>query len=303
MKYLLLSIALFASWQSHACNACGCAAQSPSVGLLAQTEGHFIGLQYTGRWYESHHDGVEAGKPPAHEFFQTAQLMGRVSIGKRWQVYAFVPWQYNQKTEAGVSNVMSGLGDISVIGNYMLFKNDIGCGIEQQLQVGGGFQAPTGSYDNNVLGSGDELAPSMQAGTGAWDLLGHLRYTVQKQKIGISLEGTYANTFANHQDYKYGNRLTALAQVFGRLNTKSLSFLPIGGLRYEQAAADYDNYTVRSIAQYTGGYMMFATAGLHVSKGNWRVMVNGYIPVTQHYGDGLVCAKGRMDLGIVRTFR
>lgn len=302
MRYLFIVIAVFASWQSHACNACGCAAQGPSIGLLTQTEGHFAGLQYQARWFESRHDGAEAGKPPAREFFQTVQAWGRYSFNPRFQVYAFLPWQYNVKKEAGEQNVLSGIGDVSVLGVYRVLKTGIECNWQQELQAGGGFKAPTGYYDNSVLGGGDAIAPAMQAGTGAWDMLGHMRYTIQNPRLGLSVEGNYSYTFANQQDYKYGNRINAGAQAFGRLKKWNLNFLPSLGLRYEQAASDYDNYTTRSIAPYTGGYMFFATAGLQAGKGRLRGMVNGYYPVSQNYGDGLVSSRGRFEGGMICSF-
>lgn len=295
-------IGLLASWQSQACNACGCAAQSPSIGLLAQSEGHFAGLQYQARWFESRHDGAEAGKPPAKEFFQTVQAWGRYSINPRWQVYAFLPWQHNVKREDGTENVLSGIGDLSVLGTYRVFKSGMECSWQQEVQAGGGFKAPTGHYDNSVLGGGDALAPAMQAGTGAWDVLGHLRYTIQRPKYGMSVEANYTYAFANHQDYKYGNRVNANAQAFARLKKWNLNFLPMAGLRYEQAASDYDNYTARSVAEYTGGYMLFATAGIQVGKGRLRGIVNGYYPVSQNYGDGLVSSLGRFEGGVVCAF-
>lgn len=184
-----------------------------------------------------------------------------------------------------------------------LLKPNGNCGGWQHfLQAGAGVKMPTGAYDNSVLGSGDAMAPSMQAGTGSWDYLANANYTLRHADWGLNLEGSYTITTPNHQTYKYGNRLSSAAQVFREIPWHNLRWIPAVGMRYEQSQQDYDNFPTRSLAEYTGGYFWYATAGLHVYAQKWGAELGFNLPAAQHYGDGLVKAKGRLELGLLRLF-
>lgn len=305
MKKIFVTISMLgAASGAFACNTCGCAATNQSVGILPELAGHFIGLQYQYRWYESQHDKSEAPQPAGHEYYQTVQLWGRYALGKRVQLFGFLPYQYNSKTESGARNVLSGIGDATVLANYQILRPKTTCDTwAQYLQAGGGVKMPTGKYNNAILGGGDELAPNMQAGSGSWDFLANANYTLQHGKGGLNVEAAYALTLPNHQDYKYGNRLSGSMQAFYSLEKKKLRILPAAGFRYEQAAQDYDNYTVRSLADYTGGYMLYATVGAQAYYNkHWAITATGYLPAAQYYGDGLVKSRGKVDGGVIYLF-
>ena len=303
MKRIFLLLTTFSAISAHACNTCGCAASNQYLGILSQLPGNFIGLQYSYRWYESYHDGTEPGKPPGREYYQQAQLWGRYKAGKRIQLFAFLPYQYNTKLEGGTRTTLSGIGDAMVMANVQLLRPKTTCSAwRHYLQAGGGIKAPTGAYNNMVLGSGDLLAPSMQAGTGSWDFMANANYTLQHGAWGLNGEGTYTVTKPNHQDYKYGNRVSGGLQAFHQWQQKTLRILPAVGLRYEQSVQDYDNYTARSKAAYTGGYMMYATAAIRIYNRHLGAELGYNQPVAQHYGDGLVASKGKVEAGIIYLF-
>jgi hypothetical protein len=302
-KALAIVVATLAAFQSHACNTCSCAASNQSLGILPQLSGHFIGLQYNYRWYESHHDAKEASKPTGHEYYQTTQLWGRYSLGKRIHFFAFVPFQYNLKREGASQNVLSGLGDITVLANYQIMRTGSTCEEWQHyLQVGVGVKAPTGAYDNTVLGSGDEIAPAMQAGTSSWDFVGNANYTLLHGSWGLNAEAGYTLTTPNHQSYKYGNRMSAGLQFFRQWKFKDLRVLPGLRINYEQSAQEYDNYATRSLAAYTGGNMLYGGATLHAFKKHWGAELQYNQPITQQYAEGLVQSKGKIEAGIVYLF-
>lgn len=303
MKKILALAAAFIAFESHACNTCGCAASNQYLGILPELSGNFIGLQYNYRWYESHHDAAEANKPAGQEYYQTAQLWGRYALGKRVQLFAFVPYQYNLKQEGGVKNTLSGIGDVTVLANVQILRPEGTCQSWQHyLQAGGGLKAPTGAYNNTVLGSGDELVPSMQAGTGSWDFVGNANYTLQHEMWGLNAEAAYTLTTPNHQTYKYGNRISGGVQIFHQFNRKALRLLPSLGVRYEQSAQDYDNYPTRSLAEYTGGNMTYATAGLRAYRKHFGFEASYSQPVSQHYAEGLVQSKGKVEAGVLYLF-
>jgi hypothetical protein len=303
MRKVLLLVASLVTFQAHACNTCGCAASNQYLGILSQLSGHFVGLQYNYRWYESHHDATEANKPAGHEYYQMAQLWGRYSLGKRVKLFAFVPYQYNVKNEGATKSTLSGLGDITLLANYQILRPQSTCEDWQHyLLAGAGVKAPTGSYDNKVLGNGDELAPSMQAGTGSWDFVGNANYTLQHNLWGLNAEASYTLTTPNHQTYKYGNRLSGGVQLFRQFSHKSLRLLPSVGVRYEQSAQDYDNYPTRSLAQYTGGSMTYGVVGVHAYRKHYGLEAAYSMPLAQNYAEGLVQSKGKVEGGVVILF-
>lgn len=229
-----------------------------------------------------------------------AQLWGRYSLGRRIQIFGFLPYQYNVKEEDGQRSILSGIGDMSIIANYQILRPAGTCQAWQHyLQAGAGIKAPTGAYNNMVLGSGDALAPSMQAGTGAWDYLGNVNYTLQHGLWGLNAEAAYTLTTPNRQTYKYGNRTSGGLQLFRQINRKAARFLPCVGLKYEQSAQDFDNYPTRSLAQYTGGSMLYGTAGVQVYRHHWGLSLSYNQPLAQHYADGLVQSKGKVQAGLV----
>ncbi len=303
-KIILLAIAYAAfTATSTACNTCGCAASNQYLGILPQLSGSFVGIQYNYRWYESHHDATERNKGAGHEYYRNMQLWGRYAPGRRIQLFAFLPYQHNLKNEDGLRNTLSGIGDATLLANYQIIRPKSTCGTWQHyLQAGGGVKMPTGKYDKTVLGGGDALAPSMQAGTGSWDYIGNLNYTVQHGLWGLNAEAAYTLTTPNAQTYKYGNRLNGGLLIFRQFNKKAVRILPSGGLRYEQSQQDYDNYPTRSLAQYTGGYMLYGTAGLRAYVKHWGLELSWAAPLAQHYGEGLVESGGKAEGGIVYLF-
>lgn len=304
MKKISLCLLLSAVGSAgYACNTCGGAAANQYLGILPQLSGSFIGLQYQYRWYESYHDVTEANKAVGKEHYNTVQLWGRYAVNKCIQLYAFIPYQFNTKREYGATSTLSGIGDITVLASVQLLRPKSNSNNWQHyLQVSAGIKAPTGTYNDMVLGSGDALAPSMQAGTGSWDIVTNVNYTLRHKSAGINVEAGYTITLPNYQDYKYGNRLNGGLQAFYELDKKKLRILPAVGVRYEYTEQDYDNYTERSSAQYTGGYITYASVGCQTYYKHWGINAGYYVSISQAYGESLVRAKGKAEGGIVYLF-
>jgi hypothetical protein len=142
----------------------------------------------------------------------------------------------------------------------------------------------------------------MQAGTGSWDYTGNLNYTLQYGQWGVNAEAAYTITTPNAQTYKYGNRMNSGLLFFRQFSRNKLRILPSGGFRYEQSRQDYDNFPSRSLARYTGGYMLYGTAGIRAYVRHWGMELNYAAPLSQNYGEGLVKSKGKLESGFVYLF-
>jgi len=301
-QLILLPALLLAGLKLMACNTCGCAASNQFLGLLPEMNRSFIGVQYNYRWYESFHDATEPTKSGGREYYQSMQIWGRYNLGERVQLFGFLPFQYNIKQEEGIRTVLKGMGDASFLANVLILAPKKSKPWSQSLSLGIGTKAPTGAYNDMVLGSGDLLAPSMQAGTGSWDFLGDLDYSLRYRTYGLHVEAGFTRTTVNHQDYKYGNRKNGGLQIFRQIQLGSCILVPSLGMRYDYSAQDYDNYSTRSLAAYTGGYMSYGMAGAQLYVRHWSVDVSYSLPVAQQYGGGLVKSLGKMGAGINYVF-
>lgn len=288
----------------HACDVCGCSASNQYLGLLPRADLNFVGFQYQYSSFRSDHPSLFAGKPNEHsnDRYSTYQLWGRYVVRRRLQLFAFVPYRYNVQRQDSLRLINSGIGDVSVLANAVVLRdNDGDHKWEQQLLAGGGVKAPTGTY-SGITAMDKQGLPNMQPGTGSWDFIVNTNYTVRKRSFGFNFDAAYSLTTANRESYKYGNRLNAGLLIFYAVKGKKLNFLPQAGLRYEYALHDYDNYSRKWLNEQSGGYMCFATAGLQAYYKKWGVKYSLHLPVAQQYSSGYVTAQLKTDVSIFFLF-
>src|SRR6187402_3379639 len=89
-----------------ACDICGCAAGSNSLGILPGFKKHFVALRWNERSFTSSHtpslseDGsYTATETSSKEYFNTLDVWGRFNVHKRLQLYAFVPFSVHAKID------------------------------------------------------------------------------------------------------------------------------------------------------------------------------------------------------------
>lgn len=300
MKYLamvILASSLLAQ-PIYACNMCGCSSGNQYIGLLPQNSKSFVGLQYIYRSFSSiaHADDNTAMQESSREYYHTAQLWTRANIGKRWQVLAFVPFMYNRQQQQYMTTETSGLGDISVIGNYNLINTGT-CACQHKLFAGGGIKLPTGKYDPASVT--EDGLPNMQPGTHSWDFITNVNYTIRYNAAGINTDASYVITTANPDNYKFGNRLSIGATAFYEYTFKKLSVIPQAGIRHDRVAKDYEDYTAREKDEDGGGWQLYATQGVQLYYRRLGFQAMCYEPISQHYASGMVNTRLRVESGIV----
>lgn len=283
---------------AYACNTCGSSSAGQSLGLLPTLHKHFVGLQYQYRGFSSIHPPLNETKPPEHstEAYNTVQLWGRYNVSDRVQVFAFVPFVSNTQTMNNADVVTSGLGDVSALVNVVLLRDDDKVW-NNYLLAGGGVKAPTGRYEslNAVAKSG---LPNMQPGTGTWDFVANVNYTLRHKTWGINAEASYTFTGVAGDKYKYGNRLSSGLSGFYSLQKGRFSLLPQAGVRYEFALHDYDNYDRKWLNEQTGGYHLFGAAGIQAYYGRVGLQIDYRHPLTQHFAAGNVKATAFAGAGM-----
>lgn len=285
-----------------ACDVCGGAISSQSLGLLPQFWKHFVGVQYLYTTSQSSHPSLFEGKPneESSQVYQFTQLWGRFQINKHFQIFAFVPYLHNSNTELGNNTINCGIGDASTMVNYSLPLAEK-ANKKRILLAGIGLKMPTGEFNNNANAQHNGL-PNTQTGTGSWDVVGNINYTRKGKKWGYNIDASYIATTANKWQYKFGNRANLAAVAFYWLEYKQLKIVPQTGIRAEHALHDYDDYNKKWLNEKTGGIMSFATFGTQLFYNNLGAKVVISIPAYQQYAAGYVHSNSRFEGGIFILF-
>ena len=79
--------------------------------------------------------------------FNSTELWGRFYAGKKFQLFAFVPYNHFKQIETGVTTIEQGIGDITLAANYTIFNtaDDLSKDFKQTVLLGGGVKLPTGN--------------------------------------------------------------------------------------------------------------------------------------------------------------
>lgn len=303
-RFFAIALMLSASCYSvMACDVCGCSSSSQGLGLLPQLGKHFIGVQYQYQTFNSRQ--VSLLEYGSYEYstqqFQTAQLWGRYSLGKRVQLFGFVPYVYNTHTNASGTFHSSGIGDVSALANIVLVNSADTVKVRHQLQAGGGVKAPTGAY-TGLLQLQKEGLPRTQPGTGSWDFIVNANYTMRKDNTGINVDASYTLTTANKDEYKFGNKLVSQLVAFHSWQLGDILLIPQAGGRYEFSLHDYDNYSRKWLNEDTGGSIVFGVAGVQAYYKRVGVRLAYSLPLYHQYAAGNVKVTQRTDVGLFMLF-
>jgi hypothetical protein len=297
MKKIFVVVLLCTTINSFACSICGCGSGNLYMGLFPSFKSKFIGIRYNYSEYHTHL--LNSPAQYSHNFYHSTEIWSGINIGQRFQVLAFVPYHYNVQNDDDMGRTTkSGLGDITLVGNYKLFDSRLtqkeASGAVQQLWIGGGVKLPTGSFNVNVADTATTLADiNAQIGTGSTDLLLNARHSIETNHFGINTSFNYKITTANAQNYRYGNKLTVNSIVFYKFTKKALNIMPNAGIALESVEGNrlngskiYLSEGLNSGSYATGGYALNALAGFELATGAITIGANVQLPVKQDFAAG-----------------
>lgn len=303
MKNTLLTLIILTfSYSANACDICGCSLGGNYFGILPLYNKNFVGLRWSQASFSSNIAATQnLTAQTSHDTYQKIEVWGRYYLTKRIQLFAFVPYMYNQMD--GTDQVVSarGLGDINVMANYVLLntaeeKSDF----KQSLIAGGGIKFPTGRF--SLTDKGKIINRNFQKGTGSVDFNLNAVYTLRYKRTGVNLETGYKINTRNGVDYLFGNQYRASSQLFFWQKVGPVSILPHAGMIYEQAAMHKDGDIIQV---NTGGTAWLASGGIDIYVNRFTVGLNCQEPLSQHYNSDEtadIVSKGRWTASLTFNF-
>jgi Putative MetA-pathway of phenol degradation len=303
-KLFILGILLIAAaLESNACDVCGCSLGGSYYGILPQFQKNFIGLRWSqAKFYAHMNHGAVLGEEHSHDTYTKLELWGRYYINDKIQVFAFVPYSYNNMKGTEQKIKTQGLGDISILANYLILNTGESKTkkLKHTLMAGAGVKLPTGKYD--LEDNGLIVNRNFQLGTGSVDFVMSGVYTIRHQKIGITTETGYKINTRNSHEYRFGNQFHVSGKFFYWHNIKSISLLPNMGVYYEKAARHRDGEIIQT---NTGGDALLLSAGLELYYQQFSVGLTFQNPVKQQYNSDEIAeitSKDRLSVSLTYSF-
>lgn len=267
------------SFQTYACEICGCGLGNYYIGILPRFEKKFVGLRYQFNSFRTrlNDDPTQFSK----DFYQSIELWSGWNIGKKWQLLTFIPVNFNhQVSDEGISD-HNGIGDIAVLANYKVLDYN-SKNLSQQLRIGGGVKLPTGKFDIEQNDPDVASIANTQIGSGSLDFLLNAMYSLRMNRIGIVNTVSYKINSANKDEYKFGNKFSANSFVYYSARVSSVSFSPNAGLLYEHSG---ESNLEGGKIDLTGGYSLLGSIGTEIGFSKMAVGFNVQFPVSQNFAE------------------
>ena len=285
MKKLLIAFSIsFTCLSASACDICGLGTSNYNPVLFTQLSKNYLSINYLHRLYH-----IQGSDGLNKEYFNTLLVSGQYSITNKLQLVAMVPYQLNKQKNARGINELSGLGDVTLMGNYRLW-NDEGASKTQTLTVGAGVKLPSGKYKPVKSLAIEEQ--NFQLGTGSIDYLVNGSYRLNIHQWSFSAIGSYKYNTANKQGYRYGDVLTAGATALYRKEFKNFSLAPFLQLMNEKQMMDANNHLLR---EHSGGNALYTGGGFDFTTSRFGAGLNYQFATKQNLFQGEINAKPRLS--------
>jgi hypothetical protein len=284
-------IFLMVSWlclgSIQACNSCGCAPGGSLLGLGNYENGHYIGLRYLQRGFETRLPNSLFGNPEVkyHKAqFQIVELDYWYYLHKRWRLQATLPYRNIHSTDPYTALHTQGLADAQFQAWYMVlpaYKTDKG--FTYSLLAGAGSEMPTGKFDQTNQA---EIPFSMQPGSKSWDWLGQYYFQIGKNKWQISQQSAYRRSGFSPNRYRFSDvfntRIAFHYRFYTMADTKVIAAL---GLNREYYLGNYNQGKTETNSE---GGLSIADIGVMVVKNRLSFEASFFMPFAQNVGGGNV---------------
>jgi len=213
VKTLVFLVSVLAS-PLHACDVCSGGGAVNFMGILPQFQKNFAGLRVQQRAFKN-------------SYFNSIDFWARYNPNKSWQLFAFLPYQINQRNTQNATIPVQGLGDATIMAGYFLFNNSdsLNSKIKSTLMLGAGTQLPIGNTKATTwLGLPADAV--LQPGTGAIGANVFSTFTFRVKKFGFAADAQFRTMSTNNAGYQFGNRINTSLRIFRTFAHKSASLIP-----------------------------------------------------------------------------
>lgn len=294
-------MALWSSYQSQACDVCGCSINTGGGEVIPGMFQHYVGLRSNIRSFSSEHLTLFDDEPTLYtkEWFHTSEAHFRYSPTRRVQLFGFMPYNSVWKQEEGTVYQSQGIGDFRVRANVVVVdqKEEETNATLMNLFLGASLKMPTGRSEYLSAGESAIFHRNMLPGTGSWDAAIHADFVYGKKDVGGMASATYMFRGTNDYQYQFGNLMAGQLTAFykHRMNGSSLLFElglnlvhmnPDMDLRWNEAQVYSQGTMVAPLvraAYFRGNWMVQASA----NKAAWQDMAQGYVTHNYHLELGL----------------
>ncbi len=275
---------------SNACEICGCGVGNYYIGILPHFSHRFVGLRYHFNSFRTRltDDPTQFSK----DFFQTVEFWGGWNIGKKLQLLAFVPYNFNhQESDEGIVD-RNGLGDVAILFNYKLLdiqsKNSNNKMVNQQFWIGAGIKLPTGKFEIEPADPDLASVANTQLGSGGADFLINAMYNVSVNNLGVNTSANYKINSVNKEGYKFGNKLSASSFIYCAIPASKTMISPNAGILFEHSKGSEIESTKIDL---TGGTLLQAAVGMEISHNKISFGFNIQVPVAQNFAENQTKSK------------
>jgi hypothetical protein len=291
MRSWIISMMLFNSIMAYSCDVCGGLSSNPNIGLFsASTSFHQFGIRSNYRYFKTYLFGLEHSK----EQLVGGEFFGRLQLAQRFQLLATVPYQYAIQNRGIGQDIVRGIGDPGVLGNWIAIeKVDSNQVTKHFLSCGVGVSFPLG---RNTIPE-NELK-NLYPGSGAFNLLVASNYLHQfSSKFGIQSEASYSIKGIDRFGFRYGNSLLIQTQVVYRKNYRAKLFIATLGCQYEhQGPSDLNGESF--VDNPNDAEVLSTKVSLNLMKSAWMWSIQFQRPVYQEINNGSVRQNFNTSVGL-----
>ena len=310
MKSILALWVAFMPSMMMACDVCGI-----FLGIQPHDRTSTVSLLYRYRRLEgslpgtlslAKHGGHDAAVPndTRHcELYMAAELRADLWLTERLAILASMLAVNNYRAVDGViANDVYGIGDPLLLARYMMVNTRCKTPDERtahRLMIGAGGKAPLGRHDARY---NDELVPhDQQPGTGSWDALASIEYSVRRGRNGGSITVIGRRNGATDEGHRMGHGVSTTAEVFRRFDIgDDWKVLPSLGAYHELAGKDAHG---GDAIDGTGSSTLFTHAGLRVWWRSWGFQGAFQYAVARQLGEQMIPNRERFVVGITRNLK
>jgi hypothetical protein len=278
MKFMNMFGIVLWTFSAWSCDVCGGVSGNASIGLLASTQFHTIGIKSSLNTYRSYLNGIVHSR----EYIAQGEVIARWQPHARWQISANIPYQVGrQKRDLG-SDFIQGLGDPRILVNHVLVhQKDSNQATRNFLSLGLGIKAPWGRR-----APASSMIRNLYPSTGAWNFSTVLLFTNRlTEHVSLQQEGIYTYKMRDASGYRYGNTYSYAVTVVWNKSLGIGRLLVGPGLQLERFGASTEDGL--PVSGYNNqGFVFESQVSVNYLSYNWLWGLNVIQPLQQNFNQG-----------------